>query len=257
MRRAGTRRRGGWTRRLPGRPISAISDRQAIGASDAASVAVWRAHVARMIERVRHAPARWRPICASPAATPSRCAMWRWSPSRWRCCSARSGGWSASPRSRRAAAAGAAVPVAAWEGWVEPPAYTGKPSLYLADIPEGQLAVPQGSLITIRLYGEIGKLIVDETVSGRTGDVPGASEPSAELRGGAGRQAVDPRPRRARMEDHRDPRPAADHRRRRPGRAHGARRDEDGFRRRGRSRRHRRQGADRAGPAEGRPPLRP
>jgi len=38
---------------LPGRPIAAIADTQAIGSGDAASEAVWRAHVARM-EGLRH-----------------------------------------------------------------------------------------------------------------------------------------------------------------------------------------------------------
>jgi hypothetical protein len=52
-----------------------------------------------------------------------------------------------------------------WEGWVEPPAYTGKPSLYLADIKD-ILQIPQGSLITLRLYGEVGALRVIETISG-------------------------------------------------------------------------------------------
>ena len=66
---------------------------------------------------------------------------------------------------------------AAWEGWIEPPAYTGKPSLYLGDQPAGHLSVPKGSLLTLRLYGEVGRLIVDETVSGRTGVLTGASEP--------------------------------------------------------------------------------
>src|SRR5690606_5808408 len=42
---------------LPGRPIAAIHDTQAIGAGDAASEAVWQAHVARMAERVKSARA--------------------------------------------------------------------------------------------------------------------------------------------------------------------------------------------------------
>ena len=38
--------------------------------------------------------------------------------------------------------------------------------------------MPQGSEITLRLYGEIGALAVDETVSGRTGEVPPATDPA-------------------------------------------------------------------------------
>ena len=42
-----------------------------------------------------------------------------------------------------------------WEGWAEPPAYTRKPTLYLNDQPEGAvLDLPEGSTISLRLYGE-------------------------------------------------------------------------------------------------------
>ena len=63
-----------------------------------------------------------------------------------------------------------------WEGWVAPPTYTGKPALYLNDIPAGLLQVPAGSKVTLRLYGEVGALTVSETISGRTEDLGAASE---------------------------------------------------------------------------------
>jgi hypothetical protein len=62
-----------------------------------------------------------------------------------------------------------------WEGWAEPPRYTGRPTLYLADLEEGQLMLPSGTLITVRLYGEVGALQVAETVSGQT--EPSDAEP--------------------------------------------------------------------------------
>ena len=40
---------------LPGRPLQALLDTQTIGAEDAASTAVWRAHQARMAERAERA----------------------------------------------------------------------------------------------------------------------------------------------------------------------------------------------------------
>ena len=43
--------------RLPGRPIAALNDIQAIGAGDAASEAVWSAHLERMSEKTRDAKA--------------------------------------------------------------------------------------------------------------------------------------------------------------------------------------------------------
>ena len=47
-----------------------------------------------------------------------------------------------------------------WEGWIEPPAYTGQPTLYLADQTGEVIEAPQGSRITLRLYGELGALSV-------------------------------------------------------------------------------------------------
>jgi hypothetical protein len=40
-----------------------------------------------------------------------------------------------------------------WEGWVEPPIYTGLPSLYLNDITAEAFETPQGSRISLRFYG--------------------------------------------------------------------------------------------------------
>jgi hypothetical protein len=40
-----------------------------------------------------------------------------------------------------------------WEGWVEPPIYTGLPSLYLNDITAEGFETPQGSRISLRFYG--------------------------------------------------------------------------------------------------------
>ena len=62
-----------------------------------------------------------------------------------------------------------------------PPGYTGKPTLYLNDIPPGPLPVPQGSEIALRLYGDVGALTVAETVSGRTEDVGAASDPQQQF----------------------------------------------------------------------------
>ena len=162
---------------LPGRPISAITDRQAIGAGDPASEAVWAAHVARMADRVRAARAV-DPDLKISARDPYALryvalvafVMALLFGSVWRVATVAQMGPGAGGAN--------AAATAAWEGWIEPPAYTGKPSLYLADIPPGTFSVPKGSVLTLRLYGEVGRLIVDETVSGRTGVIAGASEPS-------------------------------------------------------------------------------
>ncbi len=160
---------------LPGRPIAALSDTQAIGSGDLASEAVWKVHVARMEERTKAA----RPVEPDLRVSDRDPYGLRFIAllffvtallfgSLWRVGSV--GDVVAGQEQTLASG-----PV--WEGWVEPPAYTGRPSLYLNDIPAGDLRVPVGSQITLRLYGEVGALTVAETVSGRTGEVAPASDP--------------------------------------------------------------------------------
>ncbi len=159
--------------RLPGQPLAALADAQAIGATDPDSRAVWDAHKRRMAERSRSARAvepdlrvskndpyglRYIALLFFVAALLFGSVLRVGTVAEM------------TPGGGQALATG---PV--WEGWVEPPAYTGRPALYLADIPPGPLRVPEGSTITLRLYGEVGALTVDETVSGRTGEEIGAA----------------------------------------------------------------------------------
>ena len=149
---------------LPGNPILAAMDSQAIGASDPASLAVWNAHQARMVARLKEAKA------AEPDLRVSK----------------------SDPFALRyvavlaflvAAIFGSVLKVQSvsamgptgadlasgptWEGWLEPPYYTGRPSIYLNDITAAQIETPEGSRVTLRFYGEVGALSVDETVSNR------------------------------------------------------------------------------------------
>ncbi|MFL4468636.1 TIGR02302 family protein [Tateyamaria armeniaca] len=158
---------------LPGRPIQALMDTQAVGDADAASMAVWRAHQARMAERAAQAkpvPADLRIARRDPYALRYVAvvifAVALIFGSIWRVGSVTN----MTPGAGEGLATG---PV--WEGWAESPRYTGRPTIYLNDIAEGPLEVPAGSLITLRLYGEVGALTVSETVSGRTGELPPAS----------------------------------------------------------------------------------
>lgn len=164
---------------LPGRPIQALMDEQAIGDDDAASTAVWRAHQARMAQRATAAqpvPADLRIARRDPYALRYVAvlifAVALIFGSIWRVGSVTE----MTPGSGNGLATG---PV--WEGWAESPRYTGRPTIYLNDIPEGPLEVPAGSLITLRLYGEVGALTVAETVSGRIGEVPPASDPEQDF----------------------------------------------------------------------------
>ena len=179
---------------LPGRPLAALADEQAIGAGDPASVALWRVHLARMAKRAagarpvapdlklaRHDPFGLRHVAllalvvalvfGSVARIGSVAGM--------------------GPEGGVPMAAGPA-----WEGWIEPPAHTGLPSLYLAD--QGEvIRVPEDSRVIMRLYGEVGALSVAETVSGRDPPENAATDPEQgfdvvrtgrlEIRGGDGR----------------------------------------------------------------------
>ncbi|MDF1873307.1 TIGR02302 family protein [Vannielia sp.] len=168
---------------LPGRPIKALADTQAIGAGDTGSEAVWNAHIERMAARVDAAKAvrpdlrlaARDPYALRYAALLALVAALLFG-SLWRVTSLDD-----------AAGAGPGAALASgptWEGWIEPPAYTGKPSLYLNDIDQAEFTVPTGSKVTIRLYGEVGAISVDQDVSDpalldqtatAAGDIPAAA----------------------------------------------------------------------------------
>ncbi len=165
--------------RLPGQPLAALRDTQAIGAGDPASQAVWAAHLARMAERAQTA----RPVepdlklaSRDPFALRyvalTALVMALLFGSIWRL------------GSLSALAPGGGAEIAAsgptWEGWLKPPAYTGKPTLYLGDQTADVLTLPAGTRLQLRLYGEPGSLILSETVSGRT-EVPPASDPAQDF----------------------------------------------------------------------------
>ncbi len=159
---------------LPGRPIAAIADTQAIGSGDAASEAVWRAHMARMAERT-HAARAVEPDLRIADRDPYGLrfiALLFFVTALLFGSLLRVG--SVGDIMTGGDATLATGPV--WEGWVEPPAYTGKPSIYLNDVPAGPLRVAAGSKLTLRLYGQVGALTVAETVSGRLADLGAASD---------------------------------------------------------------------------------
>ncbi len=160
---------------LAGRPISAVADTQAIGAGDDASEAVWKAHVARMTDRAAAARA---PKPNLKLASRDPYAL-RYAALLVFVVSLLFGSiWRVSSVAEMAPGAGSALAAGpTWEGWVEPPLYTGQPSLYLNDIDQDDFSVPVGSRVTVRFYGQVGSLTLSETVSGRTEEVPAATDP--------------------------------------------------------------------------------
>jgi len=156
--------------RLSGRPLAALRDRQAGGQGDAASAALWQAHLARMAQagrRARPAPpdldvAARDPFGLRLIALLVFAVAVLFAPPR-----AVPGIGTASLRPGQTLVEGPS-----WEGWVEPPSYTGRPTLYLADLPEGDLELLAGTKVTIRLYGDGGHR-VEESVSAPDGEEPG------------------------------------------------------------------------------------
>jgi len=157
--------------RLKGRPIAALLDTLALGETDPEAQALWAAHRARMADRAAKARAvepDLRLASRDPYALRymalTLLAVALLFGSVWRVTSV---GTLTVPEAQAAAGP-------AWEGWAEPPAYTGKPVLYLRDQTDEALLLPQGTKLRLRFYGAPGALILSETVSGRV-DVPPAS----------------------------------------------------------------------------------
>ncbi len=164
---------------LPGQPIAALRDSLAMGAQDPATQALWAAHRIRMAQRASTAQAvepDLRLASRDPYALRYMAltvlvvalifgSLWRVS----------SLATLPVPGGADQVAAGPA-----WEGWASPPAYTGKPALYLSDQTGPALTLPAGTRIKLRFYGAPGALILAETVSGRT-EVPAASDPAQDF----------------------------------------------------------------------------
>ena len=150
-------------RTMAGRPITALIDAPAIGGDDPATRSVWDAHVARMAEKVRNARAPAPDLKISDrdpyglrfvAATAFAMALLF--------------GVAGRVQDMGDLVAASGQPVASgpsWEGWLEPPLYTGLPSLYLNDITRESFEAPLGSRISIRLYGELGALSLRQSVT--------------------------------------------------------------------------------------------
>jgi uncharacterized protein (TIGR02302 family) len=148
---------------LPGRPIQALTDAQTIGASDPASVALWQAHQKRMSDRAAQAE----PVKPNLRLADRDPFALRYAALLLVTVGALFGSiWHVKSVTELTPGGDSLVNGPSWEGWVEPPRYTGLPSLYLNDLNQETLQVPEGSRITLRFYGEVGALGLTETVTG-------------------------------------------------------------------------------------------
>ncbi len=150
---------------LPGRPLAALADSPALGAEDAGSQAVWSAHMARMARLAARARAigpdlrlsREDPLALRLMALTALIAALVFAR-----------GETVDGISAAFAPPGAASVATgpSFEAWVEPPAYTGRPTLYLPEVPpEPAVRVPQGSVVTVRAYGDPERFVLDQTVA--------------------------------------------------------------------------------------------
>ena len=161
---------------LPGRPIQALMDEQAIGAMDADSVALWQAHQARMSERASQAE----PVKPDLRLASRDPYALRYAALLALVVAALFGSfWRIGSVAEMAPGTAVAGQGPTWEGWVEPPRYTGLPTLYLADQDGPVLNVPQGSRITLRFYGEVGAHSLTETTSATGAEA--ATEPEQDF----------------------------------------------------------------------------
>jgi uncharacterized protein (TIGR02302 family) len=154
---------------LPGRPLASLRDTPAMGRDDPGAQAVWAAHLARM----RRLAALAKPVSADlrlasrdPWALRLMALVLLFAALLF----------ARDPRIETVSAAlrpapGAAVAAGpSFEGWAEPPAYTGHPTFYLPEVAgDAPLAVPEGTVVTLRVYGEPDRFGLEESVSGVEG----------------------------------------------------------------------------------------
>ncbi len=149
-------------RTMPERPLTALADAQAVGGGDGASEAVWRVHVERMAERARLA----RAPAPEPRVSPSdRFGLRLIAVTAFAAAVLFGPTWNGSPLPDIGSGGGRTAAGPMWEGWIEPPRHTGKPTLYLADIAPGPLRVDEGGRLSLRFYGQVGSVGVNESVT--------------------------------------------------------------------------------------------
>ncbi|WP_299361780.1 DUF4175 family protein [uncultured Paracoccus sp.] len=145
---------------LPGAPLAALRDRMALGANDPGARALWRAHLARM--RASAAAARpVRPDAGLRRRDPlalrlvalialAMALLFGGAAQMGQGLAVLASTW----KPARDGQGEATATGPGWEGWATPPAYTRRPTIYLNALRDGEeLAVPEGTMLSFRLYG--------------------------------------------------------------------------------------------------------
>lgn len=151
---------------LPGRPLAALRDTPALGRDDPGAESVWAVHLARM----RRLAAGARPVAADlrlAAFDPWALRLLAIVAVIAALAFARDRGFESVTATLQAPPGGAVAAGPTFEGWAEPPAYTGRPTLYLPEVSgDAPVSVPQGTVVTLRVYGPSEQFALAETVSG-------------------------------------------------------------------------------------------
>ena len=154
---------------LPGRPLASLRDTPAMGRDDPGAQAVWAAHLARM----RRIAALARPVRADlrlASRDPWALRLMALVLLIAALLFARDPRFETVSAALRPAPGAAVAAGPSFEGWAEPPAYTGHPTLYLPEVAgDAPLAVPEGTVVTLRVYGEPDRFGLEESVSGVDG----------------------------------------------------------------------------------------
>ena len=154
---------------LPGRPLAALADTPALGRDDPATQAVWTVHMARMRRLASRARA------AKPDLRLSRDDPWA-----LRLLAlvaviagiafARGDGVGAIGEALAPTGDAAVATGPSFEAWAEPPAYTGRPTIYLPDVaPDAAVTLPKGAVITVRVYGAAENFTLTQNLSAAEG----------------------------------------------------------------------------------------
>jgi uncharacterized protein (TIGR02302 family) len=163
--------------RLPDQPLQALSDTPVLTSGAGAEHELWVAHYVRMAQSARAATAI-APSINLRARDPYALRLIALTALAMGLLFGSFGG-----TENRTLPQGAVAQGPSWEGWVTPPAYTGKPVLYLADLSES-FAASKGSDVLVRVYGALGDVTMKETVSGPSGSENAVEESTARAEGG-------------------------------------------------------------------------
>lgn len=161
--------------RMPGRPISALCDSLALGSADPTTMAIWQAHQDRMAARA----AKAQPVAPDlRLSSRDRLSLRYVALTSFVMAMLFGSFWQAASVTGLGPGAANAMPGGpTWEAWAQPPAYTGKPTIYLNEITDEALDLPTGTRLQIRLYGAAGELAVTQDVTDPPPPTPAGTPP--------------------------------------------------------------------------------